>query len=519
MLNSLAGAAAEKSLGLLAPFGRFLELGKRDFYADSPMFLRPFRRNLSYFGIDVDQMLVDCPTLAGELFVEVLKHFENGDFRPLPMTLFAHDRVQEAFQMMQQSLHIGKLVVTYENNAEASHIASGGNVAVNGTVVITGGLGGLGRRVAERMINRGAKALVLLSRSGAATDEAKAFVKRLEDTGVTVKTPALDITAGETATYLKAMDDVLADLPPVCGVVHAAGVLADAAFANLTNESCDKVWRPKVTGAERLADYLTLRGLKPEFFVMFSSATVLLGNPGQANYVAANMALEALADKLRIKGMPAYVIGWGPVGDVGMLLANPQARRLLENTLGTPALASDDVLNAMETVISSREPSSHFFAIDWSRVQKLPVVREARFEGIWKRMGHSAVQSVSMAELLSGKSTEEGVATLADLIAQEVAKLMGISVKELNVHQPISDIGMDSLMVVELAVALEERIGFKIPAVSLSGGATIQTMAERFWQMLNKSSEEEQVLDTLASQHGVELSGDMKKEVLKDASA
>lgn len=519
VLNSLAGAAAEKSLGLLAPFGRFLELGKRDFYADSPMFLRPFRRNLSYFGIDVDQMLVDCPKLAGELFVEVLKHFENGDFRPLPMTLFAHDRVQEAFQMMQQSLHIGKIVVTYENNAEASHIASGGNVAVNGTVVITGGLGGLGRRVAERMINRGAKALVLLSRSGAATDEAKAFVKRLEDTGVTVKTPALDITAGETATYLKAMDDVLADLPPVCGVVHAAGVLADAAFANLTNESCDKVWRPKVTGAERLADYLTLRGLKPEFFVMFSSATVLLGNPGQANYVAANMALEALADKLRIKGMPAYVIGWGPVGDVGMLLANPQARRLLENTLGTPALASDDVLNAMETVISFREPSSHFFAIDWSRVQKLPMVREARFEGIWKRMGHSAVQSVSMAELLSGKSTEEGVATLADLIAQEVAKLMGISVKELNVHQPISDIGMDSLIVVELAVALEERIGFKIPAVSLSGGATIQTMAERFWQMLNKSSEEEQVLDTLASQHGVELSGDMKKEVLKDASA
>ena len=74
-------------------------------------------------------------------------------------------------------------------------------------------------------------------------------MKRLEDTGVTVKTPTLDITAGETATYLKAMDDVLADLPPVCGVVHAAGVLADAAFANLTNESCDKVWRPKVTGA------------------------------------------------------------------------------------------------------------------------------------------------------------------------------------------------------------------------------------------------------------------------------
>lgn len=518
VLNSLAGAAAEKSLGLLAPFGRFLELGKRDFYADSPMFLRPFRRNLSYFGIDVDQMLVDCPKLAGELFVEVLKHFENGDFRPLPMTLFAHDRVQEAFQMMQQSLHIGKLIVTYEERAEASCAKSGYNAAVNGTVIITGGLGGLGRRAAQRMVKRGAKALVLLSRSGAATDEANAFVQGLEEKGVTVKTTALDITAGESAGVVKALDDVLADLPRVCGVVHAAGVLADAAFANLTNEACDKVWRPKVTGAERLADYLMLRGLAPEFFVLFSSATVLLGNPGQANYVAANMALEALAGNLRAKGMPACVIGWGPVGDVGMLLANPQAKRLLENTLGTPALDSEDVLDAMEAVIAAREASSHFFAIDWSRVQKLPVAREARFEGIWKRMGHSAVQSVSMADLLAGKSADEAVATLADLIAQEVAKLMGMSVKELNVHQPISDIGMDSLMVVELAVALEERIGLKIPAVSLSGGATIQTMAERFWQMLNKSSEDEQVLDTLASKHGLELSGDLKNEVLKDVA-
>ena len=107
---------------------------------------------------------------------------------------------------------------------------------------------------------------------------------------------------------------------------------------------------------------------------------------------------------------------------------------------------------------------------------------------------------------------------LTDLIAQEVAKLMGISVKELNVHQPISDIGMDSLMVVELAVALEERSGLMIPAVSRSGGATIQTMAERFWQMLNKSNEDEQMLDAIAGQHGLELSGDMKSSVLKDAA-
>lgn len=522
VLNSLAGAGAEKSLSLLAPFGRFLELGKRDFYADSPMFLRPFRRNLSYFGIDVDQMLVDCPDLANELFTEVLQHFENGDFRPLPMTLFASDRVQEAFQTMQQSHHIGKLVVTYDRQDDnacggSETVQTMGN-AIDGTVIVTGGLGGLGRKVAERMALRGAKALVLLSRSGAVSDDAQSFVRHLESMGVMVATPALDITAMSPDALVKSLDGILMGLPPVNGVVHAAGVLADAAFANFTPEACEKVWQPKVTGALRLANYLTLRKTELDFFIMFSSATVLLGNPGQANYVAANMALEAVADNLRRRGVPARVIGWGPVGDVGMLLANPQARRLLENTLGTPALASADVLDAMETVIRVREASSHFFAIDWTCVQKLPVVREARFEGIWKRMGHHAVQAVSMAELLAGKSADEAIVMLTDLIAQEVAKLMGISVKELNIHQPISDIGMDSLMVVEFAVALEERIGLKIPAVSLSGGATIQTMAERFWQMLNKSSEDEQMLDTIASQHGIELSGSMKSDVLNDVA-
>lgn len=519
VLNSLAGTGAEKSLGLLAPFGRFLELGKRDFYADTPMFLRPFRRNLSYFGIDVDQMLVDCPRLANELFEEVLYHFKSGDFRPLPMTLFSSDRVQEAFQTMQQSHHIGKIVVTYVPEKVPGEERHVGKSDLDGTVIVTGGLGGLGRRVAERLVARGARHLVLLSRSGAGTEEAQDFLRRLEAQGAMVRTPALDIAAGDEAYLSKALDEALVEMPAVSGVIHAAGVLADAAFANLTPEACEKVWRPKVKGARRLAHYLEVRQSLPQFFLMFSSATVLLGNPGQANYVAANMALEALAEGLREKGVRAQVIGWGPVGDVGMLLANSQARRMLETTLGTPPLSSEEVLNAMEAMLASDETGAHFFAIDWSRVQKLPILQQGRFEGIRRRLGKQAVQTVSMAELLVGKSTDEAVAVLSDLIAQEVAKLMGISAKELNIHQPISDVGMDSLMVVELAVALEERIGVKVPAVSLSGGATIQTMAQRFWQMLNKSSEEEQVLETMASQHGVELTGDMKEEVLSDISS
>lgn len=564
VLNSLAGNGAEKSLGLLAPFGRFLELGKRDFYADSPMFLRPFRRNISYFGIDVDQMLVDCPALASDLFRELLARFEEGVFRPLPLMIFPADAAGDAFATMQSSVHIGKLVVAYRTESkatdeakdEANETREAHDVydvteasvstealprSVSGrTVVLSGGLGGLGRKAAEHYARAGATGLVLLSRRGLADQDAAEFVRSLEErfAGLKVAAPALDI-AGDRTAVVTTLLSVLETMPPLAGVVHAAGVLADAMIPNLTREACERVWGPKVKGAENLLAALEAHKAREEakaeeeeekveafekktapFCVLFSSATVLLGNPGQANYVAANAALEVLAERARRAGFVSRVIGWGPVGDVGMLKVNPSAKKILESTLGTPALDSTEVLAALDAMVEKggRTPL-HFFAIDWSRVDQLPAARDPRFAGIWATVEEKRADAGSIRDLLTGKSEEEAVGILTELVASEVAKLMGVAASELNAHQPVADLGMDSLMVVELAAALEERLGFKIPAVSLSGGATIRTMAERFWKMLNVKNEGEQTLDDLAHRHGVALSAELKEGVLADVGA
>ena len=111
VLNSLAGEAMERSLGLLQPFGRFVELGKRDYLANTPIGLRPFRRNLSYFGVDLDQLLASRPDVCRRLFAEVLALFGSGDFVPLPYSVFAHDEAVDAMRLMQQSGHIGKILV------------------------------------------------------------------------------------------------------------------------------------------------------------------------------------------------------------------------------------------------------------------------------------------------------------------------------------------------------------------------------------------------------------------------
>ena len=545
VLNSLAGNGAEKSLGLLAPFGRFLELGKRDFYADSPMFLRPFRRNISYFGIDVDQMLVECPALASDLFRELLARFEEGVFRPLPLMIFPADAAGDAFATMQSSVHVGKLVVGYRTESEepkseareAREVEKTPNSgepiphAVAGrTVVLSGGLGGLGRKAAEHYARAGAKGLVLLSRRGTEDADAAEFVRSLEAkfAGLKVAAPALDV-AGNRETVVTTLLSVLEMMPPLAGVVHAAGVLADAMIPNLTTEACERVWAPKVKGAENLLAVLEARKAAEEvdanektapFCVLFSSATVLLGNPGQANYVAANAALEVLSERARRAGFASRVIGWGPVGDVGMLKANPSAKKILESTLGTPALDSTEVLAALDAMVEKGGNTPlHFFAIDWSRVDTLPAARDPRFAGIWATVGEKRADAGSIRDLLTGKSEEEAVGILTELVASEVAKLMGVAASELNAHQPVADLGMDSLMVVELASALEERLGFKIPAVSLSGGATIRTMAERFWKMLNVKNEGEQTLDDLAHRHGVALSAELKEGVLADVGA
>ena len=203
-----------------------------------------------------------------------------------------------------------------------------------------------------------------------------------------------------------------------------------------------------------------------------------------------------------------------------MLKANPSAKKILESTLGTPALDSTEVLAALDAMVEKGgNVPLHFFAIDWSRVDQLPAARDPRFAGIWATVGEKRADAGSIRDLLTGKSEEEAVGILTELVASEVAKLMGVAASELNAHQPVADLGMDSLMVVELAAALEERLGFKIPAVSLSGGATIRTMAERFWKMLNVKNEGEQTLDDLAHRHGVALSAELKEGVLADVGA
>ena len=294
--------------------------------ANTPIGLRPFRRNLSYFGVDLDQLLASRPDVSRRLFADVLALFASGDFAPLPYTVFAHDESVEAMRLMQQSGHIGKILIrppTRNAVSRSKRSVRSFEAAPDRTHLVTGGLGGFGLAAAEWLVERGARHLALVGRSGASSRSAREAVEAIRRRGVQVRVASLDV-ADKHATE-QFLADIARTMPPAAGVIHAAMVLDDAIVANMDEARLLKVLRPKIAGAENL-DELT-RGLELDYFILFSSATTIIGNPGQGAYVAANGFLEGLARQRRSERLPALAVAWGAIGDVGVLARHAATSR------------------------------------------------------------------------------------------------------------------------------------------------------------------------------------------------
>src|SRR5207253_1840357 len=292
VLNSLSGEAMEQSLGILKPFGRFLELGKRDLYLNRRIHLRPLRQNISYFAIDIDQLPIRRPDLARQLLSEVAAALGDGAIRPLAHRSFSFAELDDAFRLMQSSSHIGKLVLVPSAN-DGVRLRKPPELTPRraGTYLVTGGVEGFGYECARWLVAQGAGSIALVSRRGAATPGADARLEELAAAGATVRVYRGDIA--DRASLSAILEAIRAGQPPLRGVVHAASTIDDGLVADFDLAHIQRALHAKVGGALAL-DALT--GNDPiELFVMFSSATTLVGAPGQGAYVAANMALETLA--------------------------------------------------------------------------------------------------------------------------------------------------------------------------------------------------------------------------------
>lgn len=518
VLNSLAGEAIRRNLRVLKPFGRFLELGKRDFFENTPIGLRPFKDNISYFGIDADQLLVARPALAARLFREMMALFRESALFPLPYRTFSADRVVNAFRTMQQSRQIGKVVVCMENahvQVERRELpASPVHFRKDATYLVTGGLTGFGFESARWLAERGAGSLVLAGRRGGWTPGSSEAISALESLGARVKLVSCDVS--DRASVRSMLDEIQRDLPPLAGVVHAAMVMDDALIGNLDARRMRKVVAPKLSGAWHLHQ-MTL-DVPLEHFILYSSVTTFIGNPGQAGYVAANGYLEGLAAYRHALGLPATCIGWGPIGDAGYLSRNPSLKDNLASRLGAQPLSARGALDMLDRLLARDGGTISVADFDWRTLARLlPSAQGPRFASLRRQAGGSLDAETEIDDfhsLVAGKSAEEVKTIVQSLVAQQVAQILCISVDRIDPARSLHDLGMDSLMGVELALGMEQRFGVRLPAMMLTEGPTVERVSARIVERLlseenRESTHGEQLGDlvnTLAAQHNESVS-------------
>jgi NAD(P)-dependent dehydrogenase (short-subunit alcohol dehydrogenase family)/acyl carrier protein len=481
----------EQSLGVLKPFGRFLELGKRDFYLNRRIHLRPLRQNISYFGIDVDQLPLQRPDLARSLLNEVSEALSDGAVRPLAHRCFSFSEIDAALRLMQASGHIGKLVlVPNSNRGVRLERAAEMPLRRDGTYLVTGGLTGFGFEAARWLAERGAGSIALLSRRGPETPGAAERASELRALGAEVLTCAGDVADLDSLGAV--LDRIRAEQPPLRGVIHAASAIEDALISELNETNIAGVLHAKLGGA-MLLDRLT-RDDPIELFLLFSSATTLLGAPGQGIYVAANLALEALARRRQAEGRPALAIAWGPIGDAGYLAERSETRDVLARRLGAKPMPARDALAGIAAIAATGLPAVGFAETSWNDARRfLPILAAPLFAEVRGQAG-SSQGGDSLLERLAGLSPEEALPLIKTAVAEEAASILRLPAGSIDPLRPLSEIGMDSLMAVELRLALENRLRIELPLMSLAEGTSVASIAGRLASAISSRAQSGQLV-------------------------
>ena len=478
VLNSLAGDAIEKSISLLAAGGRFLEIGKRDIYANAQIGLRPFRNNLSLFAIDMGRVMASQPQTVQSLLKTILKLLRNGKLKPLPHQTFSIARAADAFRLMGQARHIGKIVlstrdaeVTPRPALETKPIS----FSPKASYLITGGLGGFGLAVADWLVAKGARNLVLTGRTGAGTPDARHAVARLRRLGAKVHVVKADVA--DERDMARVFEKIERTATPLRGIFHAAMVLDDGLLTQLTPERFSRAMGPKAMGAWNL--HAASAKLKLDHFVLFSSVSALVGTAGQANYAAANCFLDALAHRRRALGLPALSVNWGALAEVGFLARNRGVADHLR-AHGVEGIETREATEMLGRLLAREIAQIGFMHVDWQKLFAAAgnVSPSPRFSEVFVAQSErDAGAGGDLRALILSAAAAQQTKLTAELVSESVAKVLRTNAAKLESNRPLKEMGLDSLMAFELLNRLEAQFGISLPTGRISSSSTIDSLA------------------------------------------
>uniref|UniRef100_UPI002621EDD4 SDR family NAD(P)-dependent oxidoreductase n=1 Tax=uncultured Streptomyces sp. TaxID=174707 RepID=UPI002621EDD4 len=452
VLNALAGEFVDASLRLLAPGGRFLEMGKTDLREPASL------PGLTYRPYDLAEA---GPDRIAEILTEVMRLFADGALTLPPLRTWDLRHAPTAFRYMSQARHVGKVVLTLPAPPDP-----------DATVLITGGTGALGGLLARHLAARGRRDLLLLSRRGPDAPGAPELLAELRALGARVETAACDVADPEAlAAVVRGRR--------IRSVFHTAGVLDDGVATSLTPDRLTGVLAAKATAA------LLLDRLVPEAeeFVLFSSVSATLGSPGQASYAAANACLDALAVHREARGLVARSLAWGP-WDVagGMLGALSDADRERAARSGFAAVTAAEGMSLLDAALDGADPAVVLAGLDLAALGRrpdLPPLLHGLTRGARRTAARPAGET-GLADRLRALPAPERLRLLLDRVRTEAAAVLGFAgAAEVEPDRAFKDLGFDSLTAVELRNRLGAVTGVRLPATLVFDHPTPAALASR----------------------------------------
>ncbi|VUC30988.1 unnamed protein product [Clonostachys rosea] len=522
VLNSLSGELLHATWNCVASFGTMVEIGKRDLIGNGKLDMQPFLANRSYSCVDIDHFW-QKPSLLKHLVTSTVKYREEGHIRAMPVKLFPASEIREAFRYMQKGQHIGRVSVAMRDDLvdekfsiEVVPRPFQSTFNSSGSYLLVGGLGGLGRAVSRWMVEQGARELIYLSRSARKNGDTALFVEELQAAGCHVQLVAGDVTKPEDVVRA-----ITAASQPLKGILQLSMVLRDENFESMSIDDWNTAVAPKVKGTWNLHNATKDNSL--DFFLLFSSISGAVGQPGQANYASANTFLDAFVQYRESLGLVASVIDIGAVADIGVIT---QTRGLLSKmkSTGFKGVEEQELLDAIDLAIAQggarkQLEKSANSGLSWSNQSTFVLglgsdkpLKSSSNRTVWRndrRMAvyhnKSGISGPSDATASSNQAFKAAIAgALADsstlkstdfgeYLAMEIGKkLFDLLLKpydDLNTARPLVDLGLDSLVAIELRAWWKQMFGFDISVLEMLGMGSLHALGQRAVEGLSESTD------------------------------
>ncbi|KGQ12279.1 Lovastatin nonaketide synthase [Beauveria bassiana D1-5] len=501
VINSLAGDLLRETWSCLAPFGRFIEIGKRDINSNTRLEMAKFEWNCTFSSVDLTKVGDFRPKIMGRIFRNVMELLDKKTIKPIgPITTVSISEVESALRKLQSGKTTGKVVVNHELDGQVNATHPEPNthsLKADATYIIIGGTGGLGRSMSKRMVQRGARNIVLLSRSGSMTAELERLIAECEPLGAKIHVMACDVA--DEAKVNELIAQLRSSLPPILGVIHAAMVLRDTLFENMSFEDYEAVVRSKVSGGWNFHKALINDPL--DLFIVLSSVAGIVGNRGQAAYAAANTFLDALTAHRRQLGLASTCLNLTAVEGVGYLAENSAKQSEVLKNLSGSTMGESEVLALVEAAIDGKvgtfSNDQAITGLDLGDASNFPYyAADAKF----KPLRDAAVAASAAAGGADGATNIPIGKKLAKLATvDEAVELVGTGLREklgaiLMLHPDvmaarqatttITAFGLDSLNAIELRNWIGKELQAHLQVLEL---LTSGTMADLASQILRKT--------------------------------